>query len=129
MAKLTFPSVARPYISSLSAVRTVLLSWARLVDLSPSLAAPLREQIATLMTYIGGSAAGSSITILDAAGTTDTSTIQKNGAGLVTSVTHPGTSKVVKSTVKFLAPATTGSYVNGYTLTIANGVVTAIVAS
>jgi hypothetical protein len=37
--------------------------------------------------------------------------------------------RVVQSGVEFLAPAITGSYVNGYTLTIANGVVTAIAAS
>lgn len=36
---------------------------------------------------------------------------------------------VVKSGVEFLAPAITGTYVNGYTLTIVNGLVTAIVAS
>lgn len=35
----------------------------------------------------------------------------------------------VTSGVKITAPAITGSYVNGYTLTIVGGVVTAIVAS
>lgn len=43
--------------------------------------------------------------------------------------TQPGTKLLVTSGVKVLGPAITGSYVNGYTLTIAGGVVTAIVAS
>ena len=39
------------------------------------------------------------------------------------------TVRIVQSGVKFNAPAITGTYVNGYTLTVVNGVVTAIVAS
>ena len=39
------------------------------------------------------------------------------------------TVRVVQSGVKVTAPAISGSYVNGYTFTIVNGVVTAIVAS
>jgi hypothetical protein len=41
----------------------------------------------------------------------------------------PATSLVVASGVEVLAPAITGVYVNGYTLTIVDGAVTAIVAS
>lgn len=40
-----------------------------------------------------------------------------------------GTAIVVKSGVEVIAPASTGSYVNGYTFTIANGVVTAVALS
>ena len=43
--------------------------------------------------------------------------------------TQPGTKLLVTSGVKVLGPAITGSYVNGYTLTIVGGAVTAIVAS
>ena len=43
--------------------------------------------------------------------------------------TQPGNKLLVTSGVKVTAPAITGSYVNGYTLTIVGGVVTAIVAS
>lgn len=50
-------------------------------------------------------------------------------AGAVTRVTLPGTDKILKSGVKYTAPAITGSYVNGYTFTIVAGVITAIVAS
>jgi hypothetical protein len=37
--------------------------------------------------------------------------------------------KVVRSGVKFNGPAVTGTYVNGYTFTMSNGVITAIEAS
>lgn len=47
------------------------------------------------------------------------------GAGAVAT---GSTILVAQSGVEFLAPAITGSYVNGYTLTIVNGLVTAIVA-
>ena len=39
------------------------------------------------------------------------------------------TQKVLSSGVKFTGPAITGTYVNGYTPTIVNGVVTGLVAS
>ncbi|QIG73213.1 hypothetical protein [Rhizobium phage RHph_I40] len=41
----------------------------------------------------------------------------------------PSTSVVIASGVKVTAPAITGSYVDGYTFTIVNGVITGIVAS
>ena len=50
-------------------------------------------------------------------------------ANAVTRVNLPSTAKVVKSAVKYTGPAITGSYVNGYTFTIVNGQITAIVAS
>lgn len=50
-------------------------------------------------------------------------------AAALTRVTLPGTDKIIKSTVKYTAPAVTGTYVNGYTFTIVAGVITAIVAS
>ena len=51
--------------------------------------------------------------------------VAAGGAAVVTG----STVKVLESTVKVLAPATTGTYVNGYTFTIVNGVITAVVAS
>lgn len=44
-------------------------------------------------------------------------------------ITLPGTQKIITSAVKVTAPAITGTYVNGYTFTIVNGNITAIVAS
>lgn len=43
--------------------------------------------------------------------------------------TGVATQKVLSSGVKVTAPAITGSYVNGYTFTIVDGAITAIVAS
>lgn len=45
------------------------------------------------------------------------------------SVTLPGTQKIITSGVEFLSPDATGSYTNGFTPTIAAGVVTAIAKS
>lgn len=50
-------------------------------------------------------------------------------AGAITRITLPSTDKIIKSTVKYTGPAITGTYVNGYTFTIAAGQITAIVAS
>lgn len=43
--------------------------------------------------------------------------------------TNLSTQVTLTSGTKVLAPAVTGTYVNGYTFTIVNGVITAIVAS
>lgn len=50
-------------------------------------------------------------------------------SGAITRITLPSTDKIVKSGVKYLGPAITGTYTNGYTLTIVNGAITAIAAS
>lgn len=50
-------------------------------------------------------------------------------AGVITRITLPTTDKIVKSGVKYLMPAATGTYVNGYTFTVVNGAITAAVAS
>lgn len=55
--------------------------------------------------------------------------IQKLAAAGASAVAAGSDTLVVRSGVEFLAPAITGVYVNGYTLTIVNGVVTAIAAS
>lgn len=55
--------------------------------------------------------------------------ISKLAAAGATAVATGSTTLVVQSGVEFLAPAITGVYTNGYTLTIVNGVVTAIAAS
>lgn len=63
--------------------------------------------------------------VTDAAGTDAITALA--GAG-VDAVATGSTVLLAKSGVEFLAPAITGTYVNGYTLTIVDGVVTAIVA-
>ncbi len=66
------------------------------------------------------------IAAADAAGA---AAIAACAAASITAVATGSTVLLVQSGVEFLAPAITGSYVNGYTLTIVNGVVTAISAS
>lgn len=50
-------------------------------------------------------------------------------AGINVDAATPTTQVRINSGVKVTAPAITGTYVNGYTFTIAGGVITAIVAS
>ena len=50
-------------------------------------------------------------------------------AGVITRITLPTTDKIVKSTIKYLGPVPTGTWTNGYTFTIVNGAITAIVLS
>lgn len=50
-------------------------------------------------------------------------------SGAISRVFTPSTAKIVKSGVKYTAPAITGTWVNGYTFTIVNGAITAIAAS
>lgn len=55
--------------------------------------------------------------------------IEKLAAAGASAVRAGSTVKVIQSTVKFTGPAVTGAYVDGYTATIVDGVITAIVAS
>jgi hypothetical protein len=50
-------------------------------------------------------------------------------AGLNVNATAPATDAVVHSGVEVVMPQITGTYVNGYTFTVAGGVITSAVAS
>lgn len=51
------------------------------------------------------------------------------GSGVLSNVKLPSTVAAVTNAVKQTLPAITGTYTNGYTFTVTNGVITAIVAS
>ena len=100
MAKTNYPSVINAaYKGLVSEARTVMNRLAGRINRSPGAAAEISPQIAAFMAANG------------------------------VPITIPGTQRLITSGVKVTAPAITGTYVNGYTLTIANGVITAIVAS
>lgn len=99
MAKLVFPSVGKPYRGFVGEVRGWFKRIASWAENSPGGKAVVNTQIAALAAYTGYTQA------------------------------LPSTSVEVKSGVKFTAPAITGTYVNGYTATVVNGVITALVAS
>lgn len=99
MAKLVFPSVKSPYRGFMGEVRGWLNRIASYVDNSPGAKVEVAKQLEPLLTYVGYVP------------------------------TIPGNQKLITSTVKVTAPAVTGTYVNGYTFTITNGNITAIVAS
>jgi hypothetical protein len=100
MSKLSFTSVVnKAYSGTISEARTFFQRLASWVERDPTAATDLNNQLQAL--------------------TAATGFVQN----------QPGTKLLVTSGVKITAPAITGSYVNGYTLTIAGGVVTAIVAS
>lgn len=99
MAKLVFPSVKAPYRGFVGEVRGWFNRIASYVEKSPAANAEVNKQIVPLL----------------------------NKLGYVPTI--PGNQRLITSAVKVTAPATTGTYVDGYTFTIANGVITAVVAS
>lgn len=101
MAKpIVFPSVVDPsYKGLVSEIRTHLNILARRILRSPGAVVDARNQISAFMANVG-------ITPL-----------------------LPANQAIVTSTVKITMPAITGTYVNGYTFTVTNGVITAGVAS
>lgn len=99
MAKLVFPGVGAPYRGFVGEVRGWLNRIASFVENSPGAATPINAQLAVLL----------------------------DETGYVPTV--PGNQKLLTTAVKVLAPATTGSYVDGYTFTIVDGEITAVVAS
>lgn len=100
MAKLTFPSViTSAYAGNISVIRRLLTEWASYLQKSVGANADVASQVSAFI----------------------------NQAGLT--FTPASTQLLVTSGVKVTGPAITGLYVNGYTLTIVGGVVTAIVAS
>lgn len=101
MAKLVFPSVNAPYRGFMGEVRGWLNRMASWVEKSPGGKATLQAQVKAFA----------------------------DQAGLDVSTPIPSTSKVIASSTKYLAPAITGTYINGYTFTITDGNIVAIVAS
>lgn len=100
MAKITYPSSAVPaYKGIVSELRSRLNWFGSRIDRAPDAAAEIGKQISAFL----------------------------NAYAITPTV--PSTQKVIVSGVKVLAPATTGAYVNGYTFTIVNGNITAVVAS
>lgn len=100
MAKLTFPSITVwANKGNVARIRQTLTEWAEYLRKSPGGKPDFAAHVSAFI----------------------------NQAGLTFSPLS--TQIVVSSGVKVLGPAITGSYVNGYTLTIVGGVVTAIVAS
>ena len=100
MARLTFPTATvAAYKGQIGVIRRLLQEWASYLKKSPAAATDVAGQVSAFV----------------------------NQAGLV--YTPAPTQLLVTSGVEFLGPAIGGAYVNGYTLTIVGGVVTAIVAS
>ncbi len=141
MAKITWPSIGvagAPYDGNITWLRTFLTAVASWAEKSPGAKAVIGTQISAVLNYLSITPTlpatqaivsnAQTLTITDAAARSALAT-ETVAANAITSSVLPGTSAIINSTVKFTAPAITGSYVNGYTLTIAAGVVTAIVAS
>lgn len=101
MAKpINYLSPVNPaYNGLVSEIRTHLNILARRINASPGALIEARNQLSSFMANIG-------ITPL-----------------------LPANQAVVTSTVKVTMPAATGTYVDGYTFTVANGVITGAVAS
>lgn len=135
MAKLVFPSVPAPYRGFVGEVRGWLSRIASYSERSTGSVSVLITQLQTLANKLGASINPTNAVIS-----------VRNYLGAVYTPALPGTFKAVagvtpdqvwlastilpvQSGTKVLGPAITGSYVNGYTLTIVNGAVTAIVAS
>lgn len=97
---IVYPSVSNPaYKGIVSEMRTHLNILARRVLKSPGSLIDIRNQLSAFMANVG-------ITPL-----------------------LPANQAIVTSTVKVIMPAATGTWVNGYTFTVANGVITGAVAS
>ena len=100
MAKLTYGAITnKAYSHNISEIRHWLQRIASFVAKSPSATTEVNASLQPLV----------------------------NVTGFVQS--QPSNKLLVTSGVEFLAPAISGVYVNGYTLTIVGGVVTASVAS
>lgn len=97
---IAYPSVSEPaYKGLVSEARTVLNRVAARLRSSPGAANDIRNQISAFLFEFG-------ITPL----------VGSN-------------QRILTSAVKVTAPAATGTYTNGYTFTIVNGAITAVVAS
>lgn len=74
--------------------------------------------------------AANTIPVKNSAGTSITAAgVATVAAGALSGIALPATIAAVTSTVKVLGPAPTGTWTNGYTFTVAGGVITGIVLS
>lgn len=135
MAKLVFPSVPAPYRGFVGEVRGWLSRIATFSERSTGSVTVLLSQLQILATKLGASINANNAVVqirnyLGAAYTPAlTGTFKAQPGVTPDQIWVAGTVIPVQSTVKVLGPAITGSYVNGYTFTILNGAITAIVAS
>jgi len=130
MAKLVFPRVAAPYRGFVGEVRgwmNRIATWSDRVDATGK--ALMVQQLLPLAVKLGGYIFTlGAVSIRDYLGVAynpvRTGTLQADGTIRLFSTDLP-----LRSGTKVLMPAATGSYTNGYTFTIVNGAITAVVAS
>ena len=131
MAKLAFPQVVAPYRGFVGEVRGWMNRIATWNDRNNATAsAIMRNQIQPLIVHLGGfiASVGTGLSLRTSAGAayTPVRTVAPQADG---TVRMGSTELPLISGTKVFAPATTGSYVNGYTFTIVAGAITAVVAS
>lgn len=135
MAKLVFPTVGPPYRGFVGEVRGWLQRIASYGEKDPGSVSVLRAQINSLATYLSARIVdvGEAISLRTSTGIAYTPAVNGNfllAGDLVTkTIRLPSTALVAQSGTKITIPAPTGAYVNGITLTIVNGAVTAAVLS
>lgn len=132
MAKLVFPAiVAKSYAGTISQYRQYIQEMAYFFRKSPKAAVDLRNTIIGFANRLGlaSTANGATVVVQNSAGAAaHNGTAVVTGAGVFTAVRLPATAAMVDTTVKIVIPIS-GTYVNGITLTVAAGVVTAGVLS
>lgn len=137
MARIVFTPIraaaGKAFRAQMMDIQQRMQEWADTARMSPKSKPYIADAVGKLATFLGSVlvANGATVPVGDA---TAVANGQDNGtatvtAGAISRVTLPSTDKIVKSTVKYLGPAPTGAWTNGYTFTIANGAITAIVLS
>lgn len=129
MAKLVFPGAGSPYRGFVGEVRGWLNRIASFAEKSPGAVATLVAQLNVLATKLGSqvvTAGNMALRNYTGAAYTPARTVALQTDG---TVRLSATELPLISGTKVLMPAASGSYVNGYTFTIVNGAVTAVVAS
>lgn len=138
MAKLVFPSVPAPYRGFVGEVRGWLSRIASFVERSPGATGStthILAQVQVLVNKLGGSLNANNAVLslrnyLGAAYTPVRTVVFKAQPGVTPDQVWLGSTELpLISGTKVLGPAITGSYTNGYTFTIVNGAITAVVAS
>lgn len=135
MSKLVFPGAGAPYRGFIGEVRGWLQRIGSYHDKSPASATALRAQLQVLVNKLGGSLNANNAVLavrnyLGAAYTPARTAVFKAQPGSTPDQVWLGSTELpLISGTKVTGPAVTGTYVNGYTFTIVNGAITAIVAS
>lgn len=135
MSRLVFPSVGAPYRGFVGEIRGWLQRMASYLDRSPGAATAIISQVQTFANAVGASINATNVALslrnyTGAAYTpARTVTFKAFPGSTPDQVWLPSTALPLISGTKVTAPAITGTYVNGYTFTIVNGAITAIVAS